>query len=53
MISFLQIEKLTKSFGDLVLFNDLTFGICEGEGVWLIAKNGIVKSTFLIIIRSE
>ncbi len=53
MISFLQIEKLTKSFGDLVLFNDLTFGICEGERVGLIAKNGSGKSTLLNIITGK
>ncbi len=30
MISYLQIDKLTKSFGDLVLFEDITFGIAQG-----------------------
>ena len=29
MISYLQIDGLTKSFGDLVLFEDITFGICH------------------------
>ena len=32
MISYLQIDKLTKSFGDLVLFEDITFGIARAEG---------------------
>lgn len=40
MISYLQIDKLTKSFGDLVLFEDITFGIAQGQKVGLIAKNG-------------
>ena len=40
MISFLQVEGLTKSFGDLVLFENLTFGIFEGDRIGLIAKNG-------------
>lgn len=31
MISYLQIEELTKSFGDLVLFENLSFGISEGD----------------------
>lgn len=31
MISYLQIEKLTKSFGDLVLFENITFGISQGQ----------------------
>ena len=38
MISFLQVEGLTKSFGDLVLFENLTFGIFEGDRIGLIAK---------------
>ena len=38
MKSFLQIENLTKSFGDRVLFSDVTFGIYEGDKIGLIAK---------------
>ncbi|MGL4293117.1 MAG: ABC-F family ATP-binding cassette domain-containing protein [Bacteroidales bacterium] len=53
MISYLQVEKLTKSFGDLVLFKDLTFGICEGERIGLIAKNGSGKTTLLNIIAGK
>ena len=34
----LQIEGLTKSFGDRVLFSDIAFGLSEGERVGLIAK---------------
>ena len=40
MISYLQIDKLTKSFGDLVLFEDITFGVAQGQKIGLIAKNG-------------
>ena len=53
MISFLQVDKLSKSFGDLILFEDLTFGICEGQRVGLIAKNGTGKTTLLNIISSK
>ena len=53
MSSFLQVEKLSKSFGDLILFNDLTFGICEGERIGLIAKNGTGKTTLLNIIAGR
>ena len=53
MISFLQIDKLTKSFGDLVLYKDLTFGIFEGQRVGLIAKNGAGKTTLLNIISGK
>ncbi len=50
MVSYLQIEKLTKSFGDRVLFGDVTLGIYEGDKIGLIAANGAGKTTFLNII---
>jgi len=50
MVSYLQIEKLTKSFGDLLLFSDITFGIVQGQKIGLIAKNGSGKTTLLNII---
>ena len=53
MISYLQIDKLTKSFGDLVLFEDITFGIAQGQKVGLIAKNGTGKTTLLNIIAGR
>lgn len=53
MISYLQIEELTKSFGDLVLFEDLSFGISEGDRIGLIAKNGTGKTTLLNIIAGK
>ena len=53
MISYLQIDKLTKSFGDLVLFEDITFGIVQGQKVGLIAKNGTGKTTLLNIIAGK
>lgn len=53
MISYLQIDKLTKSFGDLVLFEDITFGIAQGQKIGLIAKNGTGKTTLLNIISGK
>ncbi|HJD92850.1 ABC-F family ATP-binding cassette domain-containing protein [Bacteroides coprosuis] len=53
MISYLQIENLTKSFGDLVLFEDLNMGVLQGERIGLIAKNGTGKSTLLNIIAGK
>jgi len=53
MISYLQIDGLTKSFGDLVLFENITFGIAQGQKIGLIAKNGSGKTTLLNIISGK
>ena len=47
MGSILQIENLTKSFGDRILFNDISFGVFEGDKIGVIAKNGTGKTTLL------
>lgn len=49
----LQIDTLTKSFGDLLLFRDISFGIAEGDKIGLIAKNGSGKTTLLNIIAGK
>ncbi|MBR5804143.1 MAG: ABC-F family ATP-binding cassette domain-containing protein [Bacteroidaceae bacterium] len=49
----LQVENLTKSFGDLVLFQDICFGLAEGQRVGLIAKNGSGKTTLLNILSGK
>lgn len=46
-------ENLTKSFGDLVLFENISFGLSEGQRVGLIAKNGSGKSTLLNILSGK
>ncbi len=53
MTPYMQIEGLTKSFGDLVLFNKISFGIAEGQRIGLIAKNGSGKTTLLNIISGK
>ncbi len=53
MVSYLQIEKLTKSFGDRVLFEDITFGVYEGDKIGIVARNGDGKSTFLNILTGR
>ena len=50
---YLDVQKLTKSFGALVLFRDLSFSIAEGQKVGLIAKNGPGKSTLLSILSGK
>lgn len=53
MTPYLQIDGLTKSFGDLVLFENISFGIAEGQRIGLIAKNGAGKTTLLNIISGK
>ena len=53
MISYLQIENLTKSFGDLVLLENTSLGVAEGQRIGLIAKNGSGKTTLLNIIAGK
>lgn len=49
-MNYLSVENLTKSYGDRILFEDITFGINKGQKVAFIAKNGTGKSTFLKIL---
>ncbi|MBR1425848.1 MAG: ABC-F family ATP-binding cassette domain-containing protein [Paludibacteraceae bacterium] len=47
---YVQINGLSKSFGDKQLFGDVSFGIAEGQRIALVARNGLGKSTLLSII---
>lgn len=49
----MQVDGLTKSFGDLVLFRKISFGVAEGQRIGLIAKNGTGKTTLLNIIAGK
>ena len=51
--SFLQVNGLTRSVGDRVLFSDVSFGIAEGQHVGLIAQNGTGKTTLLNILAGR
>lgn len=46
-MNYLSVENLTKSFGDRLIFSDLTFGIDLGQKVAIVAKNGNGKTTLL------
>ena len=51
--ALLTIENLSKSFGDKLLFDDISFGINAGQKTALIARNGYGKSTLLNIITGK
>ena len=49
-IPFLDVQNLTKRFGALVLFENISFAVAQGQRVGLIAKNGTGKSTLLSLL---
>ena len=53
MVPYLDVQHLSKSFGALTLFRDISFSIGEGQKVGLIAKNGTGKSTLLSILSGK
>ncbi len=50
IMNVLSVENLTKSFGDRLIFENLTFGIEQGQKIAIVAKNGAGKSTLLNIL---
>ena len=49
-MNYLTIEKASKSFGEKILFHNLTLHINKGDKVALVAKNGTGKSTLLKVV---
>ena len=50
MASYLQVENISKSYGDRTLFRDISFNINEGDKIALVAPNGTGKSSLLKIL---
>ena len=50
MASFLQVDNISKSYGDRTLFEGISFNINEGDKIALVAPNGTGKSTLLKIL---
>ncbi len=46
----LSVEHITKSYGEKLLFQDVAFGVEEGDRIGVIGVNGTGKSTFLKVI---
>ena len=49
-MSYLQVDHLSKSVGDKLLFSGISFGVDQGQKAALLARNGAGKSTLLNII---
>lgn len=52
-MNYASIENISKSFGERIIFRDLSFGINEGQKIGLIAKNGTGKTSLLKILSGE
>jgi ABC transport system ATP-binding/permease protein len=53
MPAILEVEGVSKSIGDLILFNNISFSISEGDKTGLIAANGTGKTTLLNILAGN
>ena len=49
-MNYLSVENIAKSFGEVGLFSNISFGINEGQKVGFVAKNGSGKTTLLHIL---
>ena len=49
-MNYLSVEKLSKAFGEKILFKDISFGLDAGEKKALIARNGAGKSTLARLV---
>ena len=49
-MNYLSAENISKSYGDQLLFESITFGLSRGDKTALIAKNGVGKTTLLRIL---
>lgn len=52
-MNYLSVENVSKSYGTRLLFEDISFGINEGQKIGFIAKNGSGKTSLLKIIAGE
>ena len=52
-MNYLSVDNLTKSYGDRILFENLSFGLNKGDRVALVANNGTGKSCLLKIITNQ
>ncbi|MBN2165764.1 MAG: ABC-F family ATP-binding cassette domain-containing protein [Marinilabiliaceae bacterium] len=53
MINYLSVENVTYHYGDILLFNEVSFGVAQGQKVALIARNGAGKTTLFNILTGN
>ncbi len=52
-MNYLSVENISKSYGERILFKDISFGINEGQKIGFVAKNGTGKTSILNIIAGD
>ena len=52
-MNYLSAENISKSFGEQLLFEGLSFGLSRGDKTALIARNGVGKTTLLRILAGK
>jgi ATP-binding cassette subfamily F protein uup len=52
-MNILSVEGLTKTYGERTLFNNITFGISQGDKIAMVARNGSGKTTLMKIIMGK
>jgi ATP-binding cassette subfamily F protein uup len=52
-VNYLSVENISKSYGERILFKDISFGINEGQKIGFVAKNGTGKTSILNIIAGD
>jgi len=52
-LNYLNVENISKSYGEVTLFENISFSIHKGQKIAFIAKNGTGKTSILKIISGE
>ncbi|RDK84795.1 ABC-F family ATP-binding cassette domain-containing protein [Marinirhabdus gelatinilytica] len=52
-MNYLSVENIAKSYGERVLFSEISFGINEGQKIGFVAKNGTGKTSLLNMLSGE
>ncbi len=52
-MNYLSVENISKSYGDRILFKNISFGINAGQKIGFVAKNGTGKTSLLNILSGD